>query len=747
MRPRDASMLHCAFSLSCVWKLTCVALCTAVLSAPSFAAAEPKITLWHAYTGAEQQGLSRAIEAFRSQHPDLSVEVLTLPFGAYSSKLEAAIPAGRGPDLFIDAHERLPIYLERHLIDPFTSFEQEAAFEPRQLDVLRDQGALYGIPLSVKSAALYVNTTLVPDPSALSSFDAIARLRASLPASVYPLAFQADDPYYLAGFLHANEAQLIDERGEYGFSGGGAERTLALLRHWSQTGVLPEEPSADLIKRLFASGHAATMVGGPWLAPDLPRSLSWRVIPLPPLHEGGAPLEPFVTIEAAYLARHARQGQVTPERDRWARELALFLARGKGALVRAEIGGQVVAARTLSVPDDNIANPLIEVFRTAASHGRPMSIHPHMRRVWEPAQRAAKKALRGEGEVGNALSEGRRRFDDAVRPMPEPASPTPLLLVIGVLLLIAAVKLVRQASDPIFRARVRASVPAYAYVTHALIAVVLLVIGPLTIGAVTSFFAGKGRDLYYVGLANYVDILTARGGDLFASGSFWFVLLVTMLWTVCNLVAHIMLGVTLALLLVRVTGRTSRFYRVLLILPWAVPSYVTALAWKGMFHRQFGAINALLDAFGVESINWFAQFSTAFAANLSTNAWLGFPFMMVVTLGALTSIPRELYEAASVDGATASQQLRFITLPMIRPVLAPAVAMGAVWTFNMFNVIFLVSGGEPDGTTEVLVSEAYRWAFTRSSQYGYAAAYAVLIFGILVIGTRMMNPWLEEKKA
>ena len=715
----------------------------ALLLGSSPARAQTNLTFWHAYTGAEEQGLARAIEAFRSDHPDLNVEVLTLPFGAYSSKLEAAIPAGRGPDLFIDAHERLPVYLERHLIDPFTASEDEQAFEPRQLAVLRDRGALYGIPLSVKCAALYVNTKLVPDPNALTSFDAIAALRDRLPKNVYPLAFQADDPYYLAGFLHANGAKLIDDQGAYGFFGPGAVRTLTLLRDWSRRGVLPEEPSADLTKRLFTGGHAATMVGGPWLAPDLPRSLSWQVIPLPPLHEGQAPLEPFVTVEAAYLAHHPA---VSPERVRFARELAMFLARGKGALIRAEVGRQVVAARTLSVPSATLADPLIEVFRNAAARGLPMSIHPHMRRVWEPAQRAAKKGLRGEGGVENALAEGKRRFEDAVRPMPEPASPTPLLLGIGVILLLGSVQLVRQASDPVFRSRVKKSLPAYAYVTHALIAVLLLVIGPLTIGAVTSFFAGKGRDLYYVGLANYVDILTARGGDLLASGSFWFVLLVTLLWTVCNLVAHVLLGVTLALLLVRVTGHTSKIYRVLLILPWAVPSYVTALAWKGMFHRQFGAINALLDSFGVAQVNWFAQFSTAFAANLSTNAWLGFPFMMVVTLGALTSIPRELYEAASVDGATASQQLRFITLPMIRPVLAPAVAMGAVWTFNMFNVIFLVSGGEPDGTTEVLVSEAYRWAFTRSSQYGYAAAYAVLIFGILVIGTRLMNPWLEEKK-
>ncbi len=110
--------------------------------------------------------------------------------------------------------------------------------------------------------------------------------------------------------------------------------------------------------------------------------------------------------------------------------------------------------------------------------------------------------------------------------------------------------------------------------------------------------------------------------------------------------------------------------------------------------------------------------------------------MMVVTLGALTAIPRDLYEAAEVDGATQWQQFRFVTLPLLRPSLAPAVAMGAVWTFNMFNVVYLVSAGEPDGTTEILVSEAYRWAFTRGHQYGYAAAYAVLIFLLLYFGTR-----------
>ena len=119
--------------------------------------------------------------------------------------------------------------------------------------------------------------------------------------------------------------------------------------------------------------------------------------------------------------------------------------------------------------------------------------------------------------------------------------------------------------------------------------------------------------------------------------------------------------------------------------------------------------------------------------------WLGFPFMMVVVLGALTSIPKDVLEAAEVDGATRWQRFRLVTLPLLGPVLLPAVVLGAVWTFNMFNVVFLVSGGEPDGTTDILVSEAYRWAFTRDNQYGYAAAYAVLIFLLLAGGSRIFG--------
>ena len=174
-----------------------------------------------------------------------------------------------------------------------------------------------------------------------------------------------------------------------------------------------------------------------------------------------------------------------------------------------------------------------------------------------------------------------------------------------------------------------------------------------------------------------------------------------------------------------------------LIVPWALPNYITALTWKAMFHRQFGAINGLLVALHLTPVSWFSRFWTAFTANVVTNVWLGFPFMMVVTLGALSRIPKELEEAAALDGATRWQRLRHVIVPLLRPALLPSVLLGAIWTFNMFNIVFFVSGGEPDGATDILVSQAYRWAFTRGHRYGYAAAYAVLIFAILAVWTML----------
>jgi arabinogalactan oligomer/maltooligosaccharide transport system permease protein len=250
----------------------------------------------------------------------------------------------------------------------------------------------------------------------------------------------------------------------------------------------------------------------------------------------------------------------------------------------------------------------------------------------------------------------------------------------------------------------------------------------------------------WIGLRNYAQILgdfgmVRRGADgalVFNYLNFYWTFLLTVVWTITNVTWGVSFGLLLALVL-NTKGLALRpVYRVLLILPWAMPNYITALIWKGMFHRQFGVVNQLLAMFGVEPVSWFDHPFTSFLTALATNGWLSFPFMMVVSLGALQSIPGDIYEAARVDGATRWQQFRAITLPSLRPALVPAVILSVVWTFNMFNIIYLVTAGQPNGATEILVTQAYKYAFERY-RYGYAAAYSTVIFAILLVYGNFQN--------
>jgi len=199
----------------------------------------------------------------------------------------------------------------------------------------------------------------------------------------------------------------------------------------------------------------------------------------------------------------------------------------------------------------------------------------------------------------------------------------------------------------------------------------------------------------------------------------------TILWTAVNVVFHVAGGMGLALLLNRPL-RGRGLYRTLLVFPWAIPQVIAVLAWRGEFHFEYGFVNVMLRSLGLQPIQWYADSFWNFAAACITNIWLGIPFMMVIILGGLQSIPSEFYEAAEMDGASGWQQFRAITLPMLRPVLTPAIILGVIWTFNNFNVPFLINRNELE-TTDILVTALFRAAF-EYNRYGFSAAFAMITF-------------------
>lgn len=234
------------------------------------------------------------------------------------------------------------------------------------------------------------------------------------------------------------------------------------------------------------------------------------------------------------------------------------------------------------------------------------------------------------------------------------------------------------------------------------------------------------RDWKIIGFKQYVKVFT--------EDTFYVVFLKTLIWTFVNVTFHVTIGVFLALILNRKSIRFKPIFRTLLILPWAIPQVITALTWRSMFNYEYGAINLFIAKYlNMSPVEWLLRPFEAFTACIITNVWLGFPFMMVVALGGLQSIPNELYEAADIDGASAWQKFKNITVPFLRPVMAPAITLGIIWTFNNLNIVWLVSnGGEPSDQTHILVSYVYKAAFNLY-RYGYAAALSVVIFLILLV--------------
>ncbi|GAA4573847.1 carbohydrate ABC transporter permease [Planotetraspora kaengkrachanensis] len=279
----------------------------------------------------------------------------------------------------------------------------------------------------------------------------------------------------------------------------------------------------------------------------------------------------------------------------------------------------------------------------------------------------------------------------------------------------------------------------YAWAMTAPVAVVTLVLVgyPLVRGVYLSLTdateANMGRTIgmnvipstyEFVGLANYADILT--------SGTFVSRLTWTVVWTIVCVALHVGIGLGMAMLLNR-PMRLRSLYRVLLVLPWAVPAFVSAFIWRYLLNGEFGVVNAMLRAAGLGGISWLDDPFWAKVSVIACNVWLGVPFMMLALLGGLQAIPRELHEAAEVDGATPWQRFRHITLPGLRPVSSTVVLLGTIWTFNQFPVIFLLTKGGPGGATEILVTYAYRQAFEGIRDYSGSAAWGMVILALLVV--------------
>ncbi len=241
-----------------------------------------------------------------------------------------------------------------------------------------------------------------------------------------------------------------------------------------------------------------------------------------------------------------------------------------------------------------------------------------------------------------------------------------------------------------------------------------------------------------VGVYNYVRVVTEPA----ISQPFFKVFIWTIIFAGFSVSITLILGMVLAALLEWPMLRFRKLYRTLLILPYAVPAFISILVFRGLFNSNFGEINLVLDALLGIRPEWFADPFLAKVMVILVNIWLGYPYMMIVSTGILQSIPTQLYEASALDGAGTIQNFTRITAPLIIRPLLPLLISSFAFNFNNFVLIFLLTQGRPDmsealtpvGHTDILVSYTFRLAFNSTEpEFGFASAIAVMIFVIVAV--------------
>lgn len=287
--------------------------------------------------------------------------------------------------------------------------------------------------------------------------------------------------------------------------------------------------------------------------------------------------------------------------------------------------------------------------------------------------------------------------------------------------------------------RVKIRKTSYLYLAPALVTILIFTILPIIYSiyiAFTNYSLNTMDNYKFVGLQNFIDILTGSFSKIFFPVFAW-----NIFFALISTVGTFFVGLILALVLSNKFMKESFIYKAILIIPWALPATIAIISWQGLFNTDNGAINLFLMKLHLikDPIMWLSEKWVARIAIIIVNIWLGFPYMMNVCMGAISSIPETYYEAAEIDGASKWVQFVKITLPSLALTAYPLLISSFAFNFNNFGAAFLITGGGPAnpvtqyaGYTDILASATYKLTIN-FYQYGVGAALSIIIF--LLIGT------------
>jgi len=363
----------------------------AVTSAGVARAAE--LVVWHAYRAEEKAAFEKVTKAYEAAKPGTKVTALAVPYDAFADKITAAVPRGKGPDVFIYAQDRLGGWIEAgNTVEPIDFYLDDAVknrFIPTTLEAMTYRGTVYGLPLNYKVITLIYNKKLVKTPPKTDvELVALAKKLTDKGAGRFGLAYSYADFYYHAALQNAFGGRVFDA-GLPVLNNPENVKALQLLVSWIKDGILPAEPSTALITSLFNEGKAAMVFSGPWFLGEIASGVDYGLARLPTIAEaGGKPMRPWMTVEGAYVAAPSKQKDL-------AYDFVKFITDTKSGETMAIEGRQTPANKKVYDDPKVAKDPVLAAFRAQVEVAVPMPNMPEMTMVWSPATTAMNTVIRG----------------------------------------------------------------------------------------------------------------------------------------------------------------------------------------------------------------------------------------------------------------------------------------------------------------------------------------------------------------
>ena len=691
------------------------------------------INIWHQMLYENRKVLREVCDEYEHNNLDIEINLTYRETEELRSSYQAAAMGGSGPELIYGPSDQVGPFSVMGIIQPLDDLLPHAYFNQFVKNaIVQSDSQIWMVGDVVGNHLMLIyNKDLISSPP--DNTTELIEIGKQMTVDTdgdgkidqYGLVWNFTEPFFYVPWLGGFGEWLLTDDNNPNLNTEGNRRGFQFIKALrDEHQIIPKECDYEIANAMFKTGRAAMIINGDWSWGDYSGVVDFGIARIPKVSETGKWPSPLVSTKG-----YSININTTGEKLTETLKLMTHLTSADVQLYftqRINSQPSAIAALNNHKVKNNI---LLQKSAEIIAVGRPMPIIPEMRAIWDALREQYQAVLGGTISPKIAARRAQENSVKQIKIMNEVIQPgIQATILYGIIMLVSIILFViilRQI--PHFITDYKQNKIAYFFFMPAFLAIMAVIIFPFIYNifiSLSNYSLRTFNDWQLIGFYHYLKVF----GDF----QFYSVLGKTVLWTVINISFHVSLGIILAVLINR-TLPAKPIIRTLLIIPWALPQYIAALSWRGMFNQEYGAINLVMTKyFSLPAIQWLSQPFEAFTACILTNIWLGFPFMMVIALGGLQSIPIELYEAARVDGANRWQQFKSITLPMLKPVMIPAIVLGTVWTFNNINVIWLVSnGGEPSNQTHILVSYVYKAAFNLY-RYGYAAALSMVIFIILL---------------